>query len=615
MAPYSESHRQRIPLFGEELVYLGINRKTTHKIKNFSDMKKTITLLPLALIGLALSFTSCNNESRSELNGGETTLELSSSIAQNRVTTQSDQKTNHWDGNEQIGIFSTSLTASNVLYKATKAGASTDFTTQDPISIPYGTEQHDIKAYYPYDDAATTAVEFDLTKQNNQPVLYATGTVTNANPRLNLNFGHKLGKLRIKVVTTNSLNPTEPVSKVSVNEVLTKGSLNIESGNFTVDNTAKGNLDLKAQGEEFYTYLMPGESIKGKVIAIEHGGKVYKATLDSDKTVEAGKYYRYTINLTNGSANIGVESGTIDDEDEGDTGKVPGAPEEGTTPPTPVTATLTSTNSEYASGTLSAPAEGGSYSFTLAGLEAGTQVSAKATPAADWITFSGDVTLRAAADQTFTVKVEANETTEKRETTITLTAEGMNDLTFAVQQAAKEVTPEPEPEPGQAKPLFPGADFEDWDAFISSIGTRKLQSYATQVDNGRTGKALQLNGSLTKNGYAFSTKAQSEGPSSGKAITFYIKGTSEKSSLSFNVHTAGGGYKPFNLGTVNGTSDVNLEVVANNQYTGTIDTQGKWVKVTLNITDLELSTTGDLFAFKIGKGSNFDLLIDDFTIE
>lgn len=112
-------------------------------MRKLSDMKKTITLLPLALIGLALSFTSCNNESRSELNGGETTLELSSSIAQNRVTTQSDQKTNHWDGNEKIGVFSTSLTASNVLYTATKAGASTDFTTQDPISIPYGTEQHD----------------------------------------------------------------------------------------------------------------------------------------------------------------------------------------------------------------------------------------------------------------------------------------------------------------------------------------------------------------------------------------------------------------------------------------------------------------------------------------
>lgn len=446
MASYSESHRQRIPLFGEELVYLGINRKTTNKMRKLSDMKKTITLLPVALIGLALSFTACNNESRSELNGGETTLELSSSIGQNRVTTQSDQKTNHWDGNEQIGVFSTSLTASNVLYTAKTAGASTDFTTQDPISIPYGTEQHDIKAYYPYDAAASTEVEFDLTKKNSQPLLYATGTATNANPKLNLNFGHKLGKLRIKVVTTNSLNPTEPVSKVSVNEVLTKGSLNIESGDFTVDNTAKANLDLKAQGEEFYTYLMPGESIKGKVIAIEQGGKVYKATLANEKTVEAGKYYRYTISLSNGSAKIEDGSGTIDNEDEGDTGEVIGAPEEDTTPSAPVTATLTSTSSEYASGTLSAPAEGGSYTFTLAGLEAGTQVSAKADPTADWVTFSGDVTLRAAADQTFTVKVEANETTEKRETTITLTSEGMNDLTFAVQQAAKEVTPEPEPE-------------------------------------------------------------------------------------------------------------------------------------------------------------------------
>lgn len=575
-------------------------------------MKKTIKLLPVALIGLALSFTACNNESRSELNGGETTLELSSSIGQNRVTTQSDQKTNHWDGNEQIGVYSTSLTASNVLYTAKTAGASTNFTTQAPITIPYGTEQHDIKAYYPYDATATTAVEFDLTKQNNQPLLYATGTVTNANPKLNLNFGHKLGKLRIKVVTTNALKPTESVSKVTVNEVLTKGSLNIESGDFTVDNTAKGNLDLNAQDEEFYTYLMPGESIKGKVIAIEQGGKVYKATLANDKTVEAGKYYRYTISLSNGSAKIEDGSGTIDNEDEGDTGEVPGAPEEGTTP---VTATLTSTSSEYANGTLSAPVEGGSYIFTLAGLEAGTQVSAKATPAADWLTFSGDVTLRAAADQTFTVKVEANETIEKRETTITLTAEGMNDLTFTVQQAAKEVTPEPEPEPGQGKPLFPGADFEDWDAFISNLNKFGLKNYATQADGGRTGKAIHINGTPAKNDYVFTTVAQAEGPTSGKTITFYIKGTANGRSLSLNVYTSDGQYKAFNLGTVNGTSDVNLEVALNNQYTGDINTQGEWVKVTLNISGLELSTTDNFFALKVGRGADFDLLLDDFTIE
>ncbi len=583
-------------------------------MRKLSDMKKTITLLPLALIGLALSFTSCNNESRSELNGGETTLELSSSIAQNRVTTQSDQKTNHWDGNEKIGVFSTSLTASNVLYTATKAGASTDFTTQAPITIPYGTEQHDIKAYYPYDAAATTAVEFDLTKQNNQPVLYATGTVTNANPKLNLNFGHKLGKLRIKVETTNSLNPSEPVSKVTVNEVLTKGSLNIENGDFTVVNTTKANLDLEAQGEEFYTYLMPGEIIKGKVIAIEHGGKVYKATLVNDKTVEAGKYYRYTISLSNGSAKIEDGSGTIDNEDEGDTGKVIGAPEEDTTPSTPVTATLTSTNSEYASGTLSAPAEGGSYTFTLAGLEAGTQVSAKADPAADWLTFSGDVTLRAAADQTFTVKVEANETTEKRETTITLTAEGMNDLTFAVQQAAKEVTPQPDPE--QPKLLFPGGDFENWDAFISNLNKFGLKkNYATQADGGRTGKAMLIKGTPKGNDYVFTTKPQADGPTSGNAITFYIKGTANGRSLSLNVYTSDGNYKAFNLGTVNDTSDVNLEVAANNQYTGAIDTKGEWVKVTLNISGLELSTTDNLFGLKVGRGAAFDLLLDDFTIE
>ena len=222
------------------------------------------------------------------------------------------------------------------------------------------------------------------------------------------------------------------------------------------------------------------------------------------------------------------------------------------------------------------------------------------------------MTLRAAADQTFTVKVEANETTEKRETTITLTAEGMNDLTFAVQQAAKEVTPQPDPE--QPKLLFPGGDFENWDAFISNLNKFGLKNYATQADGGRTGKAMLIKGTPKGNDYVFTTKAIEGGPTSGKAITFYVKGTGGKS-LSLNVYTSDGKYKAYNLGTIDGTSDANLEVAANNQYTGTIDTKGEWVKVTLNISGLDLSTSGNFFALKVGKEVAYDLMIDDFTIE
>lgn len=125
---------------------------------------------------------------------------------------------------------------------------------------------------------------------------------------------------------------------------------------------------------------------------------------------------------------------------------------------------------------------------------------------------------------------------------------------------------------------------------------------------------MLINGTPKGNDYVFTTVAQAEGPTSGKTITFYIKGTSGKS-LSLNVYTSDGQYQKFNLGTVEGTSDINLDAVANNQYTGTIDTKGEWVKVTLNISGLDLSTSGNFFALKVGKEVAYDLMIDDFTIE
>lgn len=181
-----------------------------------------------------------------------------------------------------------------------------------------------------------------------------------------------------------------------------------------------------------------------------------------------------------------------------------------------------------------------------------------------------------------------------------------------MQQAAKQETPQPDPE--QPKLLFPGGDFEDWTAFTSNLNRYGLKNYATQADGGRSGKAMLINGTPKGNDYVFTTVPQAEGPTFGNTITFYIKGTSGKS-LSLNVYTSDGKYKAFNLGTVNGTSDVNLEVAANNQYTGDINTQGEWVKVTLNISGLELSTTDNFFALKVGRGADFDLLLDDFTIE
>ena len=110
-----------------------------------------------------------------------------------------------------------------------------------------------------------------------------------------------------------------------------------------------------------------------------------------------------------------------------------------------------------------------------------------------------------------------------------------------------------------------------------------------------------------------------------KKITFWIKGTSAKS-LSINVYRSTTGYDVFNLGSISSAAPVSLSKAAlqtsspyngTNAYIGTIDTGGQWAKITLNISDVQIntSTTGDLFALKVGSNSLYNLHIDNIEIQ
>ena len=176
--------------------------------------------------------------------------------------------------------------------------------------------------------------------------------------------------------------------------------------------------------------------------------------------------------------------------------------------------------------------------------------------------------------------------------------------------------PDPEPQPTTGELLFPGANFEDFAAFTGTLNNFGLQSYATAAAGaGRNGStALHIKGTPAKNDYLFTAMNNAGKDFSGKTkISFYIKGTAAGKSISCNVYTGGRNYKAFNVGDVN-NADVNVSVAANNQYAGTI-TADDWVKVTLDITGLTLPTSGDLFAFKVGKEVAWDLYVDDITIE
>ncbi|WP_291090644.1 DUF5689 domain-containing protein [Empedobacter sp. UBA7494] len=173
--------------------------------------------------------------------------------------------------------------------------------------------------------------------------------------------------------------------------------------------------------------------------------------------------------------------------------------------------------------------------------------------------------------------------------------------------------------------LFKGSDFNVWADFLSSINSYGLvkDTYVTSgVGVGRDNtNALLLKGTPKANDYVFTTIVNNTIPATPKKITFYVKGTSGKS-LSLNVYRAAGGYDVYNVGDL--SSSVTLTKAAlnssnngTNSYTGTIDTKGEWVLVTLDLTGVDLMKTSgqDVFALKVGSKSAYDLVIDNIKID
>ncbi len=168
---------------------------------------------------------------------------------------------------------------------------------------------------------------------------------------------------------------------------------------------------------------------------------------------------------------------------------------------------------------------------------------------------------------------------------------------------------------GQTK-AFAGADFENWSEFQSGVNSYGIKDYATQgVGLGYNNtNSLHIEGTPSANDYVFTSFAPADAPQAITDITFLVKGTSAKS-LSINLYNATSYYK-FNVGDL-GSTDATIEATASNQYAGTINTEGQWVKVTLDlagISDLNTATTDNFFALKVGKDAAYNLDIDNVMI-
>jgi|GEM_PF-113149 len=176
-----------------------------------------------------------------------------------------------------------------------------------------------------------------------------------------------------------------------------------------------------------------------------------------------------------------------------------------------------------------------------------------------------------------------------------------------------------EPSPSAIN-LFNGSDFEDWEAFKGSLENTELQ-YVTQSEGmGRNGgNALYLEGTISddSNLIIFTVLKNTEIPKNPKKITFYMKGSIIKKSLSVSIYKENGQYRSFNLGKIK-KSHTMINPSMRVGYTGAIDTGGEWVLVDLNLEDIDdinFANGKKLFVLRVGKGAICDILIDDIKIE
>ena len=183
-------------------------------------------------------------------------------------------------------------------------------------------------------------------------------------------------------------------------------------------------------------------------------------------------------------------------------------------------------------------------------------------------------------------------------------------------------------EPGQAelptsaaKYPFLGADFNNWADFLASANSFAYDPIVKEAQGqGIDGSgALLLEGQRSQNGFAFTTRTTGTNlPANPTKLHFWVKGTAAKS-LNIYVYKTDGSNYSFNVGSLTENKLVTENNGGNNSYTGTINTNGEWKVVQLDLEGLtDINTTnaaGNFIAFRVGNNANYNLLIDNITIE
>ena len=583
----------------------------------------------------------------------------------------------------------------NVAYKATSAGSSTNFADQGTkLLLPGDNSQVTFAAYYPFASTISEGkASYIISKGSDQPVLFATQSGTATNPKLPFAFKHKLAKVKIVLTAGEGLSLND-LTSVLYRGGVTDVKMNVLTGELTTG-TTKGDITLTQEAEGTYSsYIVPQAVDNTFAFVMTLGSKTYTLSMEkvnkAPTKLDSGFAYTFKAKLTKDGTVVnpdGSSIGDIEDVDTGDSGDI--TPDD---PSTPAAAQKLPFANNFKSATSLDPFTAVNVSGDQAwfiddskyknGAKMSGHVSGVKTPNEDWLIspaldFTGSEApeliishaINFASDMTTEQQVLISDNyTDGNPSTATWTPltvtypAGNNwdyvdsktdlkayvgkknihiafkyvstDTSAATWEIAKmEVkeatgteepgTEEPGTEPEQpttSNLLFPGADFEDWSAFMSVY--TKGNSVGVTIEQGNDpaqGGVMKVTGSDAKNKWLFNIENVQVTNPSPKKITFKVKGTSPSKSFSVVVYSPNGEMAIYNIGDILADKVISEYKTSTQEhnYDGQINTGDQWVTITLDISQVKINNTGSgkIFSAKIGKQSEYNVMVDDFKIE
>lgn len=556
-------------------------------------------VLSLLFVGI---FTACSSDDDNNITGSELTAKFETTISRALGT--------QWSTSDAIGIYAIEAGKSladeniyegkaNIRYTTPGNGIFTAGKPSEAIKFPKDGSALDFISYYPQGEVKGYTYAVDVADQGNLEqidLLYSNNAkgATKNEGTVALEFIHQLAQLTFNVTKGDGVESLEGLT-VGIKGLVTEGDFSLVNGELNLKKEAKEMKPVTKLAKDkasatIESIVLPLQDLKEATVLFTLGGVNYEWRPNAEE-LAVGKNYTYKFQISKSGLAVLTPNATIQDWIEAETSgeTIVLKPEEGE-----VELSLDQSNIALESAASEVKVQ------VLAQKEYAWNTKSdaswvKVTPASG--TGNGELTLTA----------DENKTKEERKATITVFGKTTEVTLVLTQKGAVEV-------PSQKNLLFPGSDFEDWAAFESSLSFKPHAGVAQADEGYNSDKSLSFTGTNTKNAYMFSVGNKSLLPATVKTISFYVKGKSDKS-LSINVYSGEKEFKAFNVGDIS-DSDMTVEPSDQNDYDGIIDTKDKWTKVSLNVEGINMHGAGaSFFSVKFGKGTTFDIRIDEITFE